>query len=259
MTERDPLVLIQESLTDAEVRQFLDEAARRWPRTDGAHVADVLELTTSHDMFLDQTEPFFDVFGDLLPTGTPNTAVLHLLIILGRELTVANLTAVLTRAGLVPASVPRLHWRVATAPSGAQSARTAIGWQAQGREFFYLTGAKAGGAEGYFLCRWRIGGASFLDDLTEACRTLAAVDSDIHGRQLAELFEAGESLPEIGWFPGARPGSGMHVFLHADTAERAPDLIQHGTVTGRLPRTQADTDADEFREEILRARREEGT
>jgi hypothetical protein len=207
MTERDPLVLIQEALTDGEVCQFLDEAARRWPGTEGAHVADVLELTISHDEFLDQTEPFFEEHGDHLPAAAPNTAALHALIILGRELTMANLIAVLLKAGLMPVpAVPALRWRVASAPSGAQPARAAIGWQAQGREFFYLTGAKTAGP-GYFLTRWPIDGATHLDDLTEACRNVADVDSDIAGRRLAELFEAGESIPEIGWFPGARPGA----------------------------------------------------
>lgn len=166
MTGRDPLVLIQEALTDEETRQFLEEATRRWPGTEGAHVADVLDLTTDHDMFLDQTEPFFEAH--VVPGPAPHTAALHLLIILGRELTMENLTEVLTRAGLIPA--PGDQVRIFGEPEGE-------------------------------------------------------VWSHLHP------IEPGQ--------PGA--------------------LIQHGTVTGRFPRTQADTDADEFREEILRARREEGT
>lgn len=200
----DPLIAIERAVTAAGGKdKFLAYVAEHWPRLAGASVADVLEHTTSYDMFLHHTEPFYEAHADEMPPGAPNTAALHALIILGGEPTMGRLLRLLADAGLIPApAVPALRWRVASAPSGAQPARTAIGWQAQGREFFYLTGAKISGA-GYFLTRWRIGGASFLDDLTEACRNVADVDSDIHGRQLAELFEAGESLPEIGWFPVA--------------------------------------------------------
>lgn len=98
----DPLLAIDRSLTDDEREQFLAYVARRWPNLVGAEPADVLELTTSHDMFLAQTEPFWEEHAAELPDGAPVTAVLHALIILGAELTVENLTRMLTAAGLMP-------------------------------------------------------------------------------------------------------------------------------------------------------------
>lgn len=263
----DPLVLLQESLTAGETRQFLAEATRRWPGTEGAHVADVLELTTDHDMFLDRTEPFFEAHPDELRGARGVTAVLHTLIILGRELTVANAIRLLMQAGLVPApAVPRLHWRRVVI------GRAARGYSADGAELHYLVFLSPDGQ--YRLTRYPRNGQHTEDIMSAAASAAVVADRD-EGQRLAALFEAGESLPEIGWFPAPRPvldlrpgdqvrifgepGGEMHTFLHADTAERGPDLIQHGTATGRLPRAQADTDADEFREEILRARREEGT
>ncbi len=102
MTERDPLVLIQESLTEDETRQFLADARDRWPNLAGAHVADILEHTTSYDMFLDKTEPFFEAHEGQMPPGCPNTAALHALIILGGELSMDRLLRLLAHAGLVP-------------------------------------------------------------------------------------------------------------------------------------------------------------
>jgi hypothetical protein len=90
-----------------------------------------------------------------------------------------------------------LTWtHVALPPSRAMA-----GWQARGAEFHYLTGRKDGGS-GVFLCRWQAAGATHLDDLIEACRTVTDVSTPDEGRRIAELFEAGEDIPEIGWFHG---------------------------------------------------------
>lgn len=98
----DPLLALERSLTPAE-RAVIDAYVKRhWPRLVGATPADVLEHTTDYDMFLDQTEPFYEACGDQLPAGTPNTAALHLLIILGRRLTPENLRAALAQASLLP-------------------------------------------------------------------------------------------------------------------------------------------------------------
>jgi hypothetical protein len=65
-------------------------------------VADILDLTTDHDFFLNLTEPFYEEHGPELPGSRGNTIAMHVLIILRRDLTVAAVTELLTRAGLVP-------------------------------------------------------------------------------------------------------------------------------------------------------------
>jgi hypothetical protein len=222
MTERDPLVLLQEALDDAETHQFLAASRDRWPRLDGARVADVLEMTTSHDLFLGQTEPFFEAHPDELRGARGVTAVLHALIILGRELTVANAIRLLMRAGLIPApAVPRLHWRRVVI------GRAARGYSADGAELHYLVFLSPDGQ--YRLTRYPRNGQHTEDIMSAAASAAVVADRD-EGQRLAALSEAGESLPEIGWFPAPRPvldlrpgdqvhifgkpGGEMHTFLH---------------------------------------------
>jgi hypothetical protein len=81
------------------------------------------------------------------------------------------------------------------------SSAAAQRWQAAGREFNYLVGTKD---TGVYLCRWPVAAPTHLDDLIEACRTAVDVASPEEGRRLAALFEAGEAIPEIGWFPEGR-------------------------------------------------------
>lgn len=99
------LMAVAHSLSDAERVHFLAEVARRWPRMQGAQVADVLDTTADHDMFLDQTEPFFEKFGDQMPDGL-NYAPLyaaHVIIILGQKLDPARVAYRLQRAGVLDA------------------------------------------------------------------------------------------------------------------------------------------------------------
>lgn len=98
------LTAVAHALTAGEREQFLAKTSR-WPGMDGAEVADILDLTTDHDEFLDQTEPFFEMHGDELPDGL-NYAPLfaaHALIILGRPLTVRAVHALLVKAGCMDA------------------------------------------------------------------------------------------------------------------------------------------------------------
>jgi hypothetical protein len=85
------------SVDQAYIRQTV---AARWPLMNGAGVADILEHTTSYDMFLAETEPFYEKFASQLPDKCPATIfVLHALILLGRELSPAKVLAFLQRAG----------------------------------------------------------------------------------------------------------------------------------------------------------------
>lgn len=99
------LMAVTHSLTAAERTLFLGKVARRYPRLDGAGVADVLDLTTDHDMFLDKTEPFYEKFGGHLPEGAGHATILavHAIIILELELTPARVTCFLQRAGVLEA------------------------------------------------------------------------------------------------------------------------------------------------------------
>lgn len=201
MATTDPLLAIDRSLTAGERAQALAYVRDHWPRLVGAQVADVLEHTTDYDMFLDQTEPFFEAHtGEL--SEAPNTAALHTLILLGRELTVANVAKVLLAAGLLPKAAPALAWRLVIRGPGAVT-----GYQAESARWHYLTGRKDGGA-GHYLTRWTRGGLSHLDDLMEACRNVTDVSTPDEGRRLAQLFEAGEDIPECGpaWCGPGRPG-----------------------------------------------------
>jgi len=91
---------VAHSLTEAEREQFLAKTSR-WRGMDGAEVADVLDMTTDHDMFLDKTEPFYERFSDQIPSceGDAVAYAMHAIVILGLELTPARLASFLQRAG----------------------------------------------------------------------------------------------------------------------------------------------------------------
>jgi hypothetical protein len=98
------LTAVAHALTADERAQFLAKTSR-WPGMDGAEVADILDLTTDHDEFLDQTEAFFMAHDADMPDGL-NYAPLfaaHALIILGRPLTVRAVCALLVKAGCMDA------------------------------------------------------------------------------------------------------------------------------------------------------------
>jgi hypothetical protein len=94
---------VAHSLTEPERARFLAHVAEQWPRLRGADVADVLDITTDHDMFLSRTEPFFERFGEQLPQDVRLSAAIHAVIILGEELTPARVIARLQRAGVTEA------------------------------------------------------------------------------------------------------------------------------------------------------------
>ena len=58
--ETDALLAVARALTEDETRQLLANTAARWPRCAGADVADILDLTDNHGLFLETTEPFFE-------------------------------------------------------------------------------------------------------------------------------------------------------------------------------------------------------
>ena len=200
MTDTDELLAIERALTDAEMHQFLADVKDRWPRLDGAKVADVLEHTTSYDMFLDKTEPFFEGHGPELPDGAPVTAVLHLLIILGRELTPLNVAKELLRAGLMPKPARKLAWHAYSTPP----MRAVTGYQATGEDLHYLVFAHPQGGA-YQLTRYPRNG-QHTEDIISAASYVAAMATLGEGRRFAERFEAGDDIPEIGWFHGPRKG-----------------------------------------------------
>jgi hypothetical protein len=101
--ERDAaLNAVAHALTMKERQQFLAAVARQWPRLAGAHVNDVLEYTTDYDLFLGQTEPFFEEHDSQMPDGSGFAYVVaaHVLIILGRPLTMPAVLKLLQRAGV---------------------------------------------------------------------------------------------------------------------------------------------------------------
>jgi hypothetical protein len=103
--EDGQLMAVAHSLTEAERTAFLGKVTRTYPRLNGADVADVLELTADHDMFLDRTEPFFEKFEAQMPDGVhyaPRFAA-HVIILLDRELTPGRVWSVMQRAGVVDA------------------------------------------------------------------------------------------------------------------------------------------------------------
>jgi hypothetical protein len=99
------LMAVAHALTAAEREKFLAKTSR-WRGMDGADVADVLDMTVDHDMFLDTTEPFFEKFADQIPSYEGNHAALyavHAVIILSQRLTPARVASLLQRAGVVEA------------------------------------------------------------------------------------------------------------------------------------------------------------
>jgi hypothetical protein len=198
MTETDVLLAIERALTADERTAFDTYVRDNWPRLVGATPADVLEHTTSYDMFLDRTEPFFGAHPDELPTGTPNTAVLHLLIILGRELTPLNLAKALIRAHLMPQREPGLSW-------ATHISHTTARWQASGAKFRYLVCPSEDSA--WLLTRWDKNlDPGDIEVVCQAAREAVAVTTPDEGRRMAELFESGQDIPEIGWFHGTPEG-----------------------------------------------------
>lgn len=95
------LMAVAHSLTAAERVAFLGRVVRRYRAIDGADVADVLDLTTEHDEFLDQTEPFYEKFGEQLPEVPAVIFAIHFIILMGWELTPGRVWSVLQRAGAV--------------------------------------------------------------------------------------------------------------------------------------------------------------
>lgn len=97
------LMAVEHALTATQQLAVCAEAFRRWPRMRGAKVADILDITVDHDMFLDQTEPFFELHGDELPDGLNYAPIYaaHALIILGERLNVPAVLKLLFRAGVL--------------------------------------------------------------------------------------------------------------------------------------------------------------
>lgn len=96
------LMAVAHTLTEPERQQFLANCSH-WSRLAGAEVADVLDLTTDYDMFLEKTEPFFEQYNDQLPRTPGNIYALHLLILLNREPSLGGVLAVLQKAGVIEA------------------------------------------------------------------------------------------------------------------------------------------------------------
>lgn len=99
------LMAVAHALTEAERASLLGNAVRRYHGLDGAEVADVLDLTTDHDEFLDKTEPFLERYGAQLPQDARLNAAMHAILLLKRELTPGRLISLLQRAGMT--EVPR--------------------------------------------------------------------------------------------------------------------------------------------------------
>jgi len=98
--ETDALLAVARALTEDEQRDLMAAVTARWPRLDGADPADVLDLTDNADMFLDLTEPFFELHGGELPDVRGLRYAAHALIILARPLTVPAVLDIVRRAGL---------------------------------------------------------------------------------------------------------------------------------------------------------------
>lgn len=191
----DALLAIARSLTPDETAAIGARLAPPVSRMHGAEVADLLDQLDQTDAWLDKIEPFYEDHQHELPQVTGTRYALYALLALDAALTMENLTRMLTAAGLLPKAVPALAWSPVIRGAGVIT-----GYQAESARWRYLTGPKGG--PGYFLTRWTRGGLTYLDDLTEAVRLAAAVDSLDQGRRTAELFEAGEDIPELGWFHG---------------------------------------------------------
>lgn len=99
------LMAVAHSLTAAERVLFLGKVTRRYSRLEGAEVADVLDLTSDHDMFLDQTEPFFERFEAQMPDDVHYAPLYaaHVIILMGWQLTPGRVWFIMQRAGVVDA------------------------------------------------------------------------------------------------------------------------------------------------------------
>jgi len=103
--EHAAIMAVTGVLSEAQQRAIMDEAYRRWPRMCGALVADILEYTSSYDQFLDQTEPFYELWGEQIPdclSSAPRIAM-HALILLGHPLNIGRVVALLQKAGVTEA------------------------------------------------------------------------------------------------------------------------------------------------------------
>jgi hypothetical protein len=95
------LQAVAHALTAAEREQFLAKTSR-WPGMNGADVADILELTVDHDLYLEETEPFFEAHeADLPPDTQAKIYALHALIILDQLPTLSRVLKLLSRAGVL--------------------------------------------------------------------------------------------------------------------------------------------------------------
>jgi len=74
--------------------------------------------------------------------------------------------------------------------------RAVTGYIAQGRTDHYMVTHSPYG--GVVLCRWHIGGVVRLEDARQAAITSAQVSTADEGRRMAELYESGENIPELG-------------------------------------------------------------
>lgn len=100
------LMAVAYSLTGDEQMALLHDVGNRWPHLHGATVADVLDYTTDYDQFLDKTEPFLTRFAGQIPAYEGDYAALyamHVILLLGLELTPARLAYFLQRAGVCEA------------------------------------------------------------------------------------------------------------------------------------------------------------
>lgn len=119
--ERDAaLMAVAHSLTVAERAALLGRAVRIVGLSmDGADVADVLDYTDDFDMFLNQTEPFFEKFSDQLPESHAVILALHVIILMGWGLTPGRVWSVMQRAGVVdPPRYPEVEAGLVAAIGG---------------------------------------------------------------------------------------------------------------------------------------------
>jgi hypothetical protein len=101
------LMAVASALTEQEQAVFLAKVAATWPRMVGAKVADVLDMMDDHDMFVDQTDPFFELHGEEFPWADINPCAprfaLYVLILLDQRPTVGRVLVLLQRAGVTEA------------------------------------------------------------------------------------------------------------------------------------------------------------
>jgi hypothetical protein len=206
--------------------KFEAYVAENWPRLSGAGVADVLEMCASYDMFAEITEPFFVLHDGELSPVPARTVALQALIILGGELTCARLMRLLNKAGYGPrvcgysdamADRPtaeldwpeglRERYRAGYADGRSQPRRVPMDWQesgqpgvrtAQGEFAVYMVARSYGevAGRGWLLTRWTRGDEpGELGAMTVAIANMIRVASEDQGREFAESYEGGLSIP----------------------------------------------------------------